>query len=543
MIGVVPPRWLLVAGCWSWWWVGWWVGWLVVVGVGVCVHRCGCGGGGVSPVAYDSYMCSLVTGEAAPDVGASDVGGGGVGELVGLLGRVEGLLDEVGVLLERGAGVGSGVSGVLVGLVGVGRRVEALTAGVGALVESGGEWSGLGFGSARAWLVGCTNTSVSWAGRVFVQGRAVGVCPLLVGAWRAGRVQWEHVRVVVDAHRRFPRVRAALTLAEPDIVRAACAVDPEMLARELFGLLHELDPDAVDEAVEKRRRGEVGLHVSTLLDGFVRVDGLLPPEVGQCLVSVLTAARQSLRRNPSHPAATGDGPASDGPASDSPAGDGPGSDAAGGAGVVGRSVSQRNVEALQFVLGVAASVSGPAGLASVQGSRPVLHVQVSTASLVDGSAPGWIENVAGGRLTPVTASAAQRVACDSVTRLLVVDDSGTVDAISAKRRVVSGVMRQIVRGRDDGTCRFPGCRSMMHEVHHVVHWAHGGATTSGNLAGLCWHHHRLVHEGRWQVHGDANTLIVFTSDRGHRYPSRPPDRGPRLTPPRSRSTPRTTQRC
>ena len=215
----------------------------------------------------------------------------------------------------------------------------------------------------------------------------------------------------------------------------------------------------------------------------------------------------------------------------------------------GRSLSQRNVDALQYVLGVAASVQGPAGLASVQGARPVLHVQVDTRTLVEGTAPGWVEHIAGGRVSPVTASAARRLACDAVARVLVVDESGMVDAISAARRVIPGVMRRVVRVRDDGTCRFPGCRSMIHEVHHIVHWAHGGATTSSNLAGLCYHHHRLVHEGGWSIRGDANQQITFTSTLGHHYPSRPPARTPRLTPPHTphhtttRTPTRTTTRC
>jgi hypothetical protein len=208
-----------------------------------------------------------------------------------------------------------------------------------------------------------------------------------------------------------------------------------------------------------------------------------------------------------------------------------------------RSLSQRNVDALQHVLGVAASLTGPAGLASVHGSRPVLHVQVSTQTLIEGSAPGWLEHIAGGRVTPVTASAAQRLACDAVTRVIVIDQTGTVDAISAAHRVIPAVMRRIVRVRDDGTCRFPGCRSRIHEVHHVVHWAHGGPTTSSNLTGLCYHHHRLVHEGGWSITGNANQQITFTSTLGHRYPSRPPDRTPRLTPPPTRHTPPTTRRC
>src|SRR6266566_2063660 len=35
--------------------------------------------------------------------------------------------------------------------------------------------------------------------------------------------------------------------------------------------------------------------------------------------------------------------------------------------------------------------------------------------------------------------------------------------------------------------------------HHVVHWIHGGPTDLDNLVLLCRRHHRMVHEGGWQL--------------------------------------------
>ncbi len=35
--------------------------------------------------------------------------------------------------------------------------------------------------------------------------------------------------------------------------------------------------------------------------------------------------------------------------------------------------------------------------------------------------------------------------------------------------------------------------------HHLVHWAEGGSTALENLVLLCHRHHRLVHEGGWQL--------------------------------------------
>ena len=438
--------------------------------------------------------------------------------MVGVVERLGGVLDEVEAVVGAGGVEGVGVLAWL----GVMRRVEGLSVLVGVGARSWGGWSGEGFGSVGAWVGARSNAGRGVVGRLVGRSGVVGVCPLLVGAWVAGRVEFEHVRVVVEAHRRFPRLVGALRAAEPDIVRAACEVDPVVLDRELFGLLHRLDPGAVDEAVEARRRGEVGLRVSRLLDGYVRVDGLLPPEVGQALLSVLHAARAVVRAGgvtpgpdagPDKGAGSGGGAVPDA---------GPDASVDGGVGVGRVGVRLRNVAALAHVLQVVAGV--PGGLPVVAGSRPVLQVQVPVESLVSGRVPGWVVGVSGGRVVPVSASSVQRLACDGVRRLLVVDESGMVDAVSAASRVVPSRLNMVVRVRDDGVCRFPGCTDPIREVHHVVPWSRGGVTVSSNLVGVCWHHHHLVHEGGWTVRGDANVSVRFTSPGGRSVTSPVPSR-------------------
>lgn len=50
------------------------------------------------------------------------------------------------------------------------------------------------------------------------------------------------------------------------------------------------------------------------------------------------------------------------------------------------------------------------------------------------------------------------------------------------------------------------------QVHHIRHWARGGATDLSNLVLVC-HHHHLLHEGGWTMQGDAELpdgLVVRT---------------------------------
>ena len=79
--------------------------------------------------------------------------------------------------------------------------------------------------------------------------------------------------------------------------------------------------------------------------------------------------------------------------------------------------------------------------------------------------------------------------------------------------------------RRDRGCRFPGCTATQRlHGHHVKHWANGGETSLDNLVLLCPTHHRLVHEGGFDVqrlmtvHSGSPTRTDWPSDphRGKR---------------------------
>ena len=99
----------------------------------------------------------------------------------------------------------------------------------------------------------------------------------------------------------------------------------------------------------------------------------------------------------------------------------------------------------------------------------------------------------------VSSKAAQRLCCDgTLTRVL--KAGSVVTDVGRATRAVSPSTRRALKARDKG-CRFPGCDrpAGWSSGHHVDFWAKGGRTTLSNLILLCHHHHRLVHEGGWQV--------------------------------------------
>ena len=110
---------------------------------------------------------------------------------------------------------------------------------------------------------------------------------------------------------------------------------------------------------------------------------------------------------------------------------------------------------------------------------------------------------------PISSTSVQRMACDcSVTRVLLDQDSVTID-VGRSKRVVAGPLRRALNVRD-GQCRWPGCErpASWCDGHHIVHWIEGGETDLDNLVLLCRRHHRMVHEGGWQLAKTADLQIV-----------------------------------
>jgi hypothetical protein len=101
---------------------------------------------------------------------------------------------------------------------------------------------------------------------------------------------------------------------------------------------------------------------------------------------------------------------------------------------------------------------------------------------------------------PISSKTVGRLACDCAITRVLLDSESTVIDVGRSKRVVSGPARRALNARD-GSCRWPGCdrTPFWSAAHHVVHWIHGGTTDLDNLILLCHRHHRMVHEGEWQL--------------------------------------------
>jgi hypothetical protein len=118
---------------------------------------------------------------------------------------------------------------------------------------------------------------------------------------------------------------------------------------------------------------------------------------------------------------------------------------------------------------------------------------------------------------------ARRISCDCRLQAVLRDPGGRAVGIGRRSRNVPDWLLRELLSRDGG-CSFPGCGTgRFLAAHHVVHWAHGGATQLDNLTLLCSFHHKLVHEGGWKVQLTDGLKAVWFRPSGVRYEATLPD--------------------
>ena len=115
---------------------------------------------------------------------------------------------------------------------------------------------------------------------------------------------------------------------------------------------------------------------------------------------------------------------------------------------------------------------------------------------------GWQDG--GGVAIPVAPAVVERARCDA-------QHLGSVHAAApaAAHQDIPPAVARLVRRRDHGGCRVPGCRSAIGiELHHLVPRSAGGPHTPANLVCLCSACHQAHHDGRLRITGTADALVV-----------------------------------
>jgi hypothetical protein len=331
-------------------------------------------------------------------------------------------------------------------------------------------------------------------------------------AFRCGitrRDACEYMRVA-EALQELPAIRGAFSRGELTFtkVRALTRVATAASEQGLLQLAEALTASQLERALRAFRRLAVedarNAHELEFVDYYFEDDGSLylrarlAAEDGTLLVKALEAARERVaERRRQERSAVANGPDVSAALDFQPS-------------------RSAHVEALLEL----AQTSLPAS-DEHQGERARLVVHVDADALAsNGSGRSELED--GPVIPPETA---RRLGCDAEL-VAQVERDGLPLSVGRRRRTVPPALRRLLEARDGDTCCFPGCERRRHlQAHHRRHWAHGGETNLDNLVLLCFHHHRLVHEGGYTVEGDPESGLRFRNRHGvvcPRLPPRPP---------------------
>jgi hypothetical protein len=301
--------------------------------------------------------------------------------------------------------------------------------------------------------------------------RALEELPLITAAFAAGRISYSKVRAITRV--ATPDNEAAhVTHAEH-----GTAVHVERSVRALRRVL----------ANEHGTDGANARHMARFLrfawddDGSLVGHFRIPPETAAAFEKAIAVARGHVPDDPDDPDDLG-GPA--GPARESAA---------------------TNGDALMLLAETFLAHAAPEHM----GDRFQVVINVDAGMLTDDDADGTCELDDGPALAPETV---RRISCDAS---IVEAGDAAVDRAWGKAPAIPAATRRAVRRRDRG-CRFPGCgRRAFTQVHHIRHRAHGGDNRLTNLVELCWFHHRLVHEGGWNLRFDTDDNVLAIRPNGN----------------------------
>jgi hypothetical protein len=311
--------------------------------------------------------------------------------------------------------------------------------------------------SAYTWVARQCQMSKNSASDRLCIGAQLEKMPRVDVALSSGEIGLQAASVICHLQERVEQ--AGGSIDEEEWVKIAKDLSIKNLSAEAASTWHGIDPSGfnakVEEAHERRQ-----LFISECGDMY-RIDGWLELEAG----AVVKAAIDSLAR---------------------PLG-----------AIDDRSPKQRRADAVyEMAMGnrAAPQISVHTTIEGLKG-----EVGAPASQLGDG--------------TPISSKTVQRLACDGALHRVLKADSMVIDVGRAKR-VAQPAQWRALKARHR-TCGAPGCDRPigMTQAHHIDFWEDGGHTNHRRMVPLCYHHHRLVHEGGWQVVLAGNRVDFIPPER------------------------------
>jgi Domain of unknown function (DUF222)/HNH endonuclease len=322
--------------------------------------------------------------------------------------------------------------------------------------------------TAASWISQTCGMSVTSAADRLCVGEQLESLPRVAAALSSGEIGYQSASVLSHLRDKLGEKRDLFNEEEMlDLARKHSVATLRYLCNYAH---HIADPDGFFKEAEEnylRRR----LHISLMSDGMHAIDGVLDPECGAALKTALDALAKRL------------GPDDE------------------------RTRSQRMADAIGEL---AQHAMDEGKLPKRNGVRPHVSLTTTLEGLKNevGAPPADLE-----LSLPISTRTLERVACDCTILRVLLADSMVID-VGRATRVNSAPRRRALRVRDTG-CRFPGCDRPVNwsTPHHIVAWSKGGPSELSNLVLLCYYHHRLVHEGGWQVIKAGREFRFLPPDR------------------------------
>ena len=311
--------------------------------------------------------------------------------------------------------------------------------------------------SACTWVaLQCHMSKNSAADRLCI-GAQLEKMPRVDAALSSGEIGLQAASVICHLNERV--TEAGGSIDEEEWVKIAGDSSIKSLSADAASTWHGIDPSGfnarVEEAHERRQ-----LFISECCDMY-RIDGWLELDAG----AVVKAAIDSLAR---------------------PLG-----------AIDDRSPKQRRADAV---------------VEMAKGNQVVPQISVhTTIEGLKGEVGAPASQLADG--TPISSKTVQRMACDGTLHRVLKADSMVIDVGRAKR-VAQPAQWRALRARHR-TCGAPGCDRPigMTQAHHIDFWKDGGRTNHRRMVPLCHYHHRLVHEGGWQVVLAGSRVVFIPPER------------------------------
>lgn len=314
-------------------------------------------------------------------------------------------------------------------------------------------WKKHGARHCAAWMSLELGISLTLGWEYLRVGRKLRLLPTTVALFRAGKLSWSNVRLIVTI---------ADTNNEKTLCHAALDASVTEVKRLCDGYQWTKDENGDADNQRAIRQWETrSLSWNELSNGCARIQLILPPEIAQAFLNSVEHSLSLIEVDDSD-----------------------------------NKISQRRADAAVLMAETSLQAAGR-DIATADRYQVIVSIDASKLST-----PSKRPTVKGAG--PIAKETARRIACDCSVSTNTTANGEPTD-IGRRSRLWPNAMARAIKNRDQH-CQFYGCTQTHNlQIHHIKHWADGGTTSVSNGVCVCQYHHTMVHEGGYSIQAIASS--------------------------------------